>query len=198
MPGEPTRERVVCCSYLRLQDPDGNLLDVCESVFEITARYAAQRRLELLSRSSSIGTMLDVVRTSEELVAVAVPDFADAARVDLAEAVLEGLEQPTPWDVRPPVRTVAHSGSTDQEDTPARDVPADDRRLVLPLKAGAATFGTVTLTRTDRRAPFADADRDLAGELVAHTAVCLDNARRVRGEGETERTRGGRTRRHFT
>ncbi|WP_147982017.1 ATP-binding SpoIIE family protein phosphatase, partial [Streptomyces sp. MS191] len=102
-----------------------------------------------------------------------------------AEAVLEGLEQPTPWDVRPPVRTVAHSGSTDQEDTPARDVPADDRRLVLPLKAGAATFGTVTLTRTDRRAPFADADRDLAGELVAHTAVCLDNARRYAHEHAT-------------
>ncbi|WP_406864364.1 SpoIIE family protein phosphatase [Streptomyces sp. HUAS MG47] len=167
VPGEPGRERVFSCSYFRLQGPDGNLLGVCESAFEITARYTAQRRLELLSRSSSIGTTLDVVRTSEEFVAVAVPGLADAARVDLATSVLAGQE-PAP-----------------RAGDPAQEVPAGDRRLVLPLKAGAAVLGTVTLTRTAGRAAFDDADRGLAGELVAHTAVCVDNARRYAREHAT-------------
>ncbi|MGW7433981.1 SpoIIE family protein phosphatase [Streptomyces sp. NPDC054861] len=167
VPQEPGRERFYSCSYFRLQGPDGNPLGVCESTFEITARYTAQRRLELLSRSSSIGTTLDMLRTSEEFVAVAVPGLADAARVDLATSVLAGQE-PAP-----------------QAGVPAPELPADDRKLVLPLEAGAATLGTVTLTRTAGRHAFDDADRDLAGELVAHTAVCIDNARRYAHEHAT-------------
>jgi GAF domain-containing protein/PAS domain-containing protein/anti-sigma regulatory factor (Ser/Thr protein kinase) len=53
----------------------------------------ARRRLKLLyDASGSIGTTLDVTRTAEELVQVAVPRFADFITVDLAEPILRGEE----------------------------------------------------------------------------------------------------------
>ncbi|MEU6757731.1 SpoIIE family protein phosphatase [Streptomyces sp. NPDC046685] len=56
----------------------------------------ARRRLKLLyDAGGDIGTSLDVVRTAEELAAVAVPRFADFVTVDLAEPVLHG-EEPGP------------------------------------------------------------------------------------------------------
>ncbi|MGW5777948.1 PAS domain-containing protein [Streptomyces sp. NPDC003863] len=106
LPGDPpTGPRVWSCSYFRLQDPTGRQLGVCESAFDITERYEAQRRLELLSRSSGIGTTLDGVRTCEELVAVVVPAVADAAWADLAESVLTG-RNPVPG-----ARPRPHAGS---------------------------------------------------------------------------------------
>ncbi|SEC00141.1 SpoIIE family protein phosphatase [Streptomyces sp. TLI_105] len=185
LPGDPpTRRHVWSCSYFRLQDATGHHLGVCESAFEITARYEALRRLELLSRSSGIGTTLDGVRTCEELVAAVVPDLADAARVDLAESVLAG-EEPGPWSASTPCRRVTGGNSAGHDGAPGGEFPAGGRQLVLPLTAGAARFGTVTLLRTARRDPFTDADRALAAELVAHTAVCVDNGRRYARERAT-------------
>ncbi|MBB4984711.1 SpoIIE family protein phosphatase [Streptomyces nymphaeiformis] len=176
VPGAPTtRQHVWSCSYFRLQDAAGHHLGVCESAFDITERYEAQRRLELLSRSSSIGTTLDGVRTCEEFLAVAVPDLADTGWVDLAESVLAG-EEPVPWSASTPSRRVTGGGA---------DLPADGRRLVLSLTAGAARLGTVTLLRTAPRGAFGDADRALAAELVARTAVCVDNGRRYARERAT-------------
>lgn len=182
-PAGPTHQRVWSCSYFRLQDAEGHCLGVCESAFTITERYETQRRLTLLSRSSSIGGTLDVTRTSEELVAVVVPDFADAAWVDLAEPVLTG-EEPAPWHASQQLRRVTQGNTPGQAAAtpPLVNLPAGDQQLVLPLKAGGATLGLVTLLRSPPRAPFNDADRALAEELVAHTAVCLDNARRYAHE----------------
>ncbi|MEV6329337.1 SpoIIE family protein phosphatase [Streptomyces sp. NPDC051909] len=185
LPGDPpTRRHVWSCSYFRLQDATGHHLGVCESAFDITERYEAQRRLELLSRSSSIGTTLDGVRTCEELVAVVAPDLTDVARVDLAESVCTG-EEPAPWGQSTPSRRVTGGVGAGHDGALAGELPADGRRLVLPLTAGAAGLGTVTLLRTAERAPFSDADRALAAELVAHTAVCLDNGRRYARERAT-------------
>ncbi|MPY43884.1 SpoIIE family protein phosphatase [Streptomyces phyllanthi] len=53
----------------------------------------ARERLKLLYDAGvGIGTTLDVTRTAEELVEVAVPRFADFVTVDLAHAVLTGAE----------------------------------------------------------------------------------------------------------
>ncbi|MEU0405206.1 SpoIIE family protein phosphatase [Streptomyces sp. NPDC006197] len=185
LPGEPpTRRHVWSCSYFRLQDVTGHNLGVGESAFEITERYEAQRRLELLSRSSGIGTTLDGVRTCEELVTVVVPDLTDAARIDLAESVLAG-EEPGPWGASTPFRRVTRGNAAGHDGAPTGETRADGRRLVLPLTAGAARLGTVTLLRTAQRDPFTDADRALAAELVAHTAVCVDNGRRYARERAT-------------
>lgn len=60
---------------------------------------AARERLDMLYAAGvGIGTSLDVTRTAEELVELAVPRFADFATVDLFDAVLDG-DEPEPGSV---------------------------------------------------------------------------------------------------
>jgi serine phosphatase RsbU (regulator of sigma subunit)/anti-sigma regulatory factor (Ser/Thr protein kinase) len=70
---------------------------------------SARRHLDLLYEASlRIGTTLDMTRTAQELVQVAVPGFADFVTVDLATAVLAG-EEPRAGN-RAELRRVASSG----------------------------------------------------------------------------------------
>ncbi|MFI1938721.1 SpoIIE family protein phosphatase [Streptomyces purpureus] len=95
-PGDPERDHVWSCSYYRLRDASSVTLGVCEETVDITERYLAQQRLDLLVRAGArVGTTLDIARTAEELAAVAVPQFADSVTVDLMEAVLHG-DRPEP------------------------------------------------------------------------------------------------------
>ncbi|MFF8289446.1 SpoIIE family protein phosphatase [Streptomyces sp. NPDC016309] len=95
-PADPEHDHVWSCSYYRLQDADGRSLGVCEETVDITDRYLAQQRLDLLVRAGGrVGTSLDMTRTAQELSAVAVPQFADGITVDLVDVVLQG-DQPPP------------------------------------------------------------------------------------------------------
>ncbi|MCX4587240.1 SpoIIE family protein phosphatase [Streptomyces sp. NBC_01481] len=95
-PSDPERDHVWSCSYYRLQNAGSVSLGVCEETVDITDRYLAQQRLDLLVRAGAhLGTSLDITRTARELSAVAVPEFADKVTVDLLEEVLEG-DQATP------------------------------------------------------------------------------------------------------
>ncbi|WP_327347006.1 SpoIIE family protein phosphatase [Streptomyces europaeiscabiei] len=184
---DPVHQRVFSCSYFRLQDAQGRLLGVCESGFEVTARYEAQQRLTLLGRSSSIGRTLDVTRTAEELIAVTVPDLADLGWVELAEPVLTG-DVPSTQGERSPLRLVAESTASaraQQYSWPRPDASAGPRRAILPLTAGSVVLGQVTFLRLPPRDPFSDIDLALAEELISHTAVCMDNARRFAHEQQT-------------
>ncbi|GAA2740171.1 SpoIIE family protein phosphatase [Kitasatospora cinereorecta] len=58
------------------------------------AEVAGNRLALLYEAGTGIGTSLDVVRTAEELVEIAVPGFADFVTVDLADPVLHG-DEPT-------------------------------------------------------------------------------------------------------
>ncbi|MFE7260589.1 SpoIIE family protein phosphatase [Streptomyces sp. NPDC057592] len=60
------------------------------------AEFATERLLLLYEAGARIGTTLDVTRTAHELTGVAVPGFADAATVDLADPVRRGDEPVTP------------------------------------------------------------------------------------------------------
>ncbi|GGT85579.1 SpoIIE family protein phosphatase [Streptomyces lateritius] len=95
-PSDLEHDHVWSCSYYRLQDAHGTTLGVCEESVDITDRYLAQQRLDLLVRAGGrVGTSLDMTRTAQELSTVAVPQFADGITVDLIDVVLEG-EQPPP------------------------------------------------------------------------------------------------------
>ncbi|MFF0066126.1 SpoIIE family protein phosphatase [Streptomyces sp. NPDC005279] len=219
-PVDPEHDHVWSCSYYRLQDARGVTLGVCEESVDITDRYLAQQRLDLLVRAGGqVGTTLDMARTAQELCAVTVPQFADTVTVDLLEAVLEG-DQPTPgaahggdvvrvWDGPgteragpegarpagreridyPPDSPQARSLSSGR---PVLDRPADTERgdgqlpsrsrLVVPLRAEGSTLGLVTFTRECHHAPFDAGELAVADELVARTAVCIDNARRFTRE----------------
>ncbi|RAG82462.1 hypothetical protein DN069_27760 [Streptacidiphilus pinicola] len=79
----------------------------------------AHRRLRLLYDAGvAVGTTLDVSLTAQELVAVAVPRFADFATVDLAVSVLRG-EEPAAADAAP-LQRVAREGI--REDDPLDSV----------------------------------------------------------------------------
>ncbi|MFI1756624.1 SpoIIE family protein phosphatase [Streptomyces sp. NPDC020571] len=70
-----------------------------------------------------------------------------------------------------------------------RAVPAEDGGLVqstlaVPMVAHDTVVGLVQFARTKGSEPFGDRDRDLAVELAARAAVCIDNARLYRREHE--------------
>jgi PAS domain S-box-containing protein len=68
-------------------------------------------------------------------------------------------------------------------------VPGEDGGLVqstlaVPMVAHETVVGLVQFARTKGSEPFGDRDRDLAVELAARAAVCIDNARLYRREHE--------------
>lgn len=84
--------------------PEGTVVTIRDSteMRVLTSRAeTARRRLRLLyDAGGDVGTTLDVVRTAEELAAVAVPRFADFVTVDLADPVLNGDEPGPGADMR--------------------------------------------------------------------------------------------------
>ncbi|GGL77480.1 hypothetical protein GCM10010129_21490 [Streptomyces fumigatiscleroticus] len=56
--------------------------------------------------------------------------------------------------------------------------------LAVPMVAHDTVVGLVQFARTKGSEPFGDRDRDLAVELAARAAVCIDNARLYRREHE--------------
>ncbi|MET9401602.1 SpoIIE family protein phosphatase [Kitasatospora sp. NPDC002965] len=199
--------------------------------------WAAQQRLSLLNEASTrIGTTLDLDRTSEELVEVVIPRFADFVTVDLRDAVLGGEDpSPVPADGSVLMRAVAvgeaaadgtMSRAADQVGTTSqsaqvyaeslrtgrsilvsevdeaalrRIVASEDRvqpgldagvhsYLMVPLLARGLVLGGVEFIRTRNPLPFGAADRSLAEELAARTALAIDNGRLYRRERETALT----------
>ncbi|GGV66155.1 hypothetical protein GCM10010294_19350 [Streptomyces griseoloalbus] len=70
-----------------------------------------------------------------------------------------------------------------------RFVPGEDGGLVqstlaVPMVAHDTVVGLAQFARTKGSEPFGDRDRDLAVELAARAAVCIDNARLYRREHE--------------
>ncbi|WP_330459606.1 PAS domain-containing SpoIIE family protein phosphatase/ATP-binding protein [Streptomyces sp. NBC_00820] len=68
-------------------------------------------------------------------------------------------------------------------------VPAEDGSLVqstlaVPMVAHDTVVGLAQFARTKGSEPFGERDRDLAVELAARAAVCIDNARLYRREHE--------------
>ncbi|HEX3963947.1 MAG TPA: SpoIIE family protein phosphatase [Trebonia sp.] len=89
--------RVFAWTAYRVTD-NGRVLGAVSSFTDISgpiqataALRQANARLDLLQRAGSqIGTTLDIHRTAEELVTLAVPELADRATVDLLDPVLQG------------------------------------------------------------------------------------------------------------
>src|SRR5690606_40207290 len=70
-----------------------------------------------------------------------------------------------------------------------QSVPGEEGGLVqstlaVPMVAQDTVVGLARFARTKGSEPFGDRDRDLAVELAARAAVCIDNARLYRREHE--------------
>ncbi|MFD7442798.1 SpoIIE family protein phosphatase [Streptomyces sp. NPDC059909] len=209
-PSDPGKDHLWSCSYYRLQDPDGHVFGVCEDAFDITERYEAQRQLNLLVEAGRrVGTTLDVIATTDELAAVAVPEFADFVEVDLAPAVLEGelpgvagpavtelirassrSAAPGPGgtadtaqaESRPSQRVEYAHGSPQHRSLASGGLVLEDDTLVVPLRAGGSALGLVTFVRRSGPAVFDSRAVGVADELVTRAAVSIDNARRYTRE----------------
>ncbi|MGI5508304.1 SpoIIE family protein phosphatase [Streptomyces sp. CA-106131] len=191
-PRNPHRPSIWSCSYFRLNDEKGRPIGAFEASFEITDRYVAQQRLDLLSKAGGrIGRSLDIRRTAEELADLVVPEFADAVAVELYERVLDG-EEPGTWGdtERSGLRRIAErSVSGEPPVSPldsvrmrclARGVPVGGitaGELLVPVCARDTVLGLVLLARNGP-SEFDGEEIALAEELVSRMAVCVDNARR--------------------
>jgi hypothetical protein len=89
-PGGPIRERTWSCIQFPIDGPDGKPAGAAHVMREVTGYAVNQRRLALADEASTrIGTTLDVTRTAEELLEVALPRLADVGAVDLLATVIE-------------------------------------------------------------------------------------------------------------
>jgi PAS domain S-box-containing protein len=236
LPGE-SRIHVREVNLSPIKDPAGQVRGVLVMSFDVTEQHLARKRLALVNEASTrIGATLDVTRTAEELVEVAVPGLADFATVDLLDSVFRG-EEPTsdPFEFDVPLRRMACDsvldGSPEALIRPGQvssypEHSMSDRHLasgllvnyeelqrtrdqwaqsdpvrashsvryglhsvmVVPMRARDATLGIATFARHRRPDPFQDDDLVLAEEIVAHAAVCIDNARRYTREHATALT----------
>jgi Stage II sporulation protein E (SpoIIE)/PAS fold len=89
--GRAGGERFWSCIQFRVGGRDGQAAHVAQVMREVTGHALGQHRLALADEASArIGTTLDITRTAEELLDVAVPRLADAGRVNLLGTVIEG------------------------------------------------------------------------------------------------------------
>jgi PAS domain S-box-containing protein len=108
MPGQ-ARDHVMDINLSPVKDPAGRVCGVLVVAVDVTEQHLAQQRLAVLNEASTrIGCTLDMTRTAEELVEVAVPALADFATVDLLDSVFRG-DEPTssPFTFEVPLRRMA-------------------------------------------------------------------------------------------
>ncbi|MFD3438963.1 SpoIIE family protein phosphatase [Streptomyces sp. NPDC058685] len=108
-PGHPDLDQVRSVSLFPLSAAVGTrsgvgglMVDVTDREQAIMEASAARRRLALLARATArIGTTLDVEVTAREVVAAAMPDFCDAAVVE----VVEWMDERAVFDPQQPLVT---------------------------------------------------------------------------------------------
>jgi PAS domain S-box-containing protein len=126
-PGQP-RRRIYSVSYVRLEEPRGDVLGLAASALDVTERENARNRLALLDTvRTRVGNRLNVVAVCRELVEAVVPAFASSAVVEVVEDVIRG-EEPPPVPVRRdiPLHRAAFQGP----------IPAYKAGDVYPLRSG--------------------------------------------------------------
>ena len=167
--------RVMMFTAFRLQEEEGPPIGVTIAFTDVTDFDRANRRIEVLHRSTeALGGSLSVTDITEDLVGVLVPALADIAAIDIAEAVLTG-EEPAPDHQRQAaVRRTATAGADQGQET--------RRPISAPLLARGGFLGTVTVWGGRGRPPFDDENLSLLREIASRAALAVDNARRYTRE----------------
>ncbi|MEY9484695.1 PAS domain S-box-containing protein [Streptomyces calvus] len=149
-PADPDEDRAWSVSLYRLENALGTVLGVALSVVDITEQHragveaeTARRRLAVIADATTrIGTTLDLDRTAGELADVAVPELADAAAVDLLEAVVQGRRHTLGPDEPAVIRALAVRWVDSADVLPAADPPgrvtryAPDRLITECVRTG--------------------------------------------------------------
>ncbi|CAL9624792.1 SpoIIE family protein phosphatase [Streptomyces pilosus] len=149
-PADPDEDHAWSVSLYRLENALGTVLGVALSLVDVTEQYranaeaeSARRRLAVIADATArIGTTLDLDRTAGELAEVAVPELADAAAVDLLDAVVRGrrstLGPAEPAVMRPlALRSVDPADVVAAADPPGRVTRyAPDRLITECVRTG--------------------------------------------------------------
>ncbi|MDI5970844.1 SpoIIE family protein phosphatase [Streptomyces sp. SL13] len=159
--GRRDRDKAWSVSFFRLTGREGQVLGLGGLIVDVTQKETAlldasavRQRLALVNQAGSkVGTTLELAETARELTAFAVPEFADAASVEVREDFLGGGRFRS---TDRPVSTVRLAGRSVLEDAADRALFADDRSEHL-YPVGSRTHDTV---RTGR--PWLSDDVDAA------------------------------------
>jgi PAS fold len=182
---DPGGDRFWSCVQFRVDGPDGEAAGVVHAMREVTEQARNQRRLALADEASArIGTALDITRTAEELLEVAVPRLADVGAVDLLATVIDGNQHaPHAHDQKMRLRRVAVRWSADRPPPPEylRDTwhetdPAKDyhRRLVAGLPVYLPAFGAMTTEQIREGDSGTGFDRMMTAHAAgAHSAMTV-------------------------
>ncbi len=176
-------ERCWSCTQFRIDGPDGETAGVACGLMEITERARNQRRLALVDEASArIGTTLDITRTAEELLEVAIARLADVGAVDLLATVIDG-DQHVPHALDQKMQRVALRWPADRPAPPEylRRVWAEfdpARQYHQSLVAGSPvylpTFGAMTPEQLGEMDSGTGLDRMLAARGAgAHSVMAL-------------------------
>lgn len=109
--GRPGR-RIYSVSFVRLEDPHGQVLGVMATAIDVTERERAQQRLALLDTvRTQVGHRLNVISVCQELAEAVVPAFAGIAVIEVVDDVVRGEEPPSvPVPPDAPLRRAAFQG----------------------------------------------------------------------------------------
>ena len=181
--GAPGEERFWSCTQFPVTGTDGQTAGVTVVLREVTEQARNQCRLALADEASArIGTTLDITRTAEELLEVAIPRLADAGGVDLLATVIDGdqhapqahdremrfrqaaLRWPTDLPPLPECRPYAWS-----ESDPAKLIR---RRLAAGLPVFLPAFGAMTEQQIKEMASDTGFDRAMTARRAgAHSLI---------------------------
>jgi PAS domain S-box-containing protein len=166
------REHAVEVSLSPVTGPDDRIHGVLAVGFDVTGQHLARERLALVNEANTrIGSTLDMVRTAQELVQVAVPRFADLAIVDLVDSVIRGDEPVIgPVERTMPLRRLAAcsvlEGMPELVAPPGEVVSFPARS---PLAECLETGRTVSCSGpVDTIAAWANANADRTATIVRH------------------------------
>ncbi len=152
-PADPDHDHAWSLSFYRLEDPNGHVLGVADSVVDVTGRYRAtseatraRKRLALIADASArFGTSLDIEETARELAEVTVSELADVATVDILDSVLEE-GRPAAQDGPALFRALAVKAAYSTEAAHAADPPGEiavygaDRVVTDCVRSGRPVF----------------------------------------------------------
>ncbi|MGW9401187.1 SpoIIE family protein phosphatase [Streptomyces sp. NPDC055642] len=131
-----------------VRDPSGTLIGTALAALDSHTQLRARERLVMLNEAAArIGTTLDVVRTTEELVELLAPGFADFAAVDLLDDVLRTGGSPARAADGGLLRRVAHRSATEGTPETAVRLGALDGHLLDSPPARALREGRAVLGR---------------------------------------------------
>ncbi len=170
-------ERFWNSCLFRIDGPDGETAGLACMMREVTEQAQNQHRLALVDEASArIGTTLDITRTAEELLDVALARLADAGAVDLLATVIEGDQHaPHAHDQKMHLRRVSVRWPADRPAPPEylRHVwfetdPA--KQYHQSLVAGAPVYLPAFGAMTPEQLREMDSGTGRSRMLAAHTA----------------------------